>query len=522
MQGTMSGALTPYVTSSFQEHSLTATTGIMSSLISGLSVLPLAKALDIWGRPNGFLVMIGFSTAGLIMMAACQNVATYAAAQVLYGIGYAYSFCRWISQLTIPSNTGFNFCLSIFIADTSQLKNRALMFGFVSSPYIITVWCGGPAAESFLKNGGFRWGFGTFAIVVPAMSLPLYALFTWNYRKAKKAGLTPEEKSSRSFHEALKFYFIEFDIIGLFLIAGGLALFLLPFSLYSYQKEQWRSPMIIAMIVVGICMIIAFGFYERFVAPKKYMPYELFGDRTVVGACILAAILFIEFYIWDSYFSSFLQVVNNLNVTQSSYVVNIYSIGSCFWALVVGALIRYTGRFKWIALYFGVPVTILGVGLMLKFRQPDSPLGYIIMCQIFIAFGGGALVICEQIAAMAATTQQYVAVVLAIEGVFANVGGAIGSTIAAAIWTATFPTKLATYLPAESQADFASIYGDLSVQLSYERGSATRIAIETAYGDAQKNMLIAATAVTVVAIAAVAIWRDIKVKDFRQVTGNVV
>ena len=89
----MAGALTPYVTSSFQQHSLTATTSIISSIISGLSNLPLAKILDIWGRPHGFLVMVIFSTVGLIMMAGCNNVETYAAAQVFYGIGYAHS-CR--------------------------------------------------------------------------------------------------------------------------------------------------------------------------------------------------------------------------------------------------------------------------------------------------------------------------------------------------------------------------------------------------------------------------------------------
>jgi len=83
----MSAALTPYVTSSFQEHSLTATVSIVSSLMSGLCILPLAKIVDIWGRPNGFICSVFLSTVGLIMMAACQNVETYAAAQVFYGIG---------------------------------------------------------------------------------------------------------------------------------------------------------------------------------------------------------------------------------------------------------------------------------------------------------------------------------------------------------------------------------------------------------------------------------------------------
>ena len=87
MQQGMSNQLLPYVTSSFQAHSLTATTSIMSSIIGGLSKLVLAKILDIWGRPQGFAIMTGFLTIGLIMMAACRNVETYAAAQVFYWVG---------------------------------------------------------------------------------------------------------------------------------------------------------------------------------------------------------------------------------------------------------------------------------------------------------------------------------------------------------------------------------------------------------------------------------------------------
>jgi hypothetical protein len=344
----------------------------------------------------------------------------------------------------------------------------------------------------------------------------------WNYRKAEKAGLIPKRESNRTMLESLKYYAIEFDVIGLLLIAGGLALFLLPFSLYSKQADGWRSALVVSMITIGGLMLIAFALYEKYVAPKTFIPWNLLMDRTVMGACILAATLFVEFYIWDSYFSSFLQAVNNLSVTKASYVVNIYSIGSCFWAVVVGFLIRYTGRFKWLALYFGVPMTILGVGLMIKFRQPDENVGFIVMCQIFIAFAGGTLVICEEIAVMAATSHQYIAVVLAIEGMFASVGGAIGATIAGAIWTGIFPVKLKEYLPADAQGNFTKIYGDLATQISYPYGSETRNAIAHAYGDAQRYMLIASTAILILALGSVAVWRDIKVRDFKQTKGNVI
>lgn len=414
------------------------------------------------------------------------------------------------------------YTLGIFIADTSALKNRALMFAFASSPYIITVWVGGPLATAFLNGPGFRWGFGVFALVTPIVTIPLFALFMWNYRKAKAAGLIPARESSRTVAQSIWHYAIEFDLAGMLILATGLALFLLPFSLYSYQPERWRAPLIITFIIVGGLLIGAFAAFEKYVAPKTFIPFELLTDRTVLGSCVLAATLFVSFYIWDSYFGSFLQVVNGLTVTQASYVTNTYSIGSCFFSLVVGALIRATGRFKWLALYFGVPITILGVGLMIAFRQPDVSVGLIVLCQVLIAFSGGALVICEQMAAMAATSHRYIAVVLAVQAMSASVGGAVGSTVAAAVWTGVFPARLAEYLPPESRDKLAEIYADITVQLSYPIGTATRSAIARAYADAQKNMLAAATAVLVVALVAVAVWRDIPVKDFKQVKGRVV
>ena len=87
----MTGVMTPYVTSEFQLHGLTAATGIMASLIGGIFKLPLAKIIDIWGRPQGYALMVFCMTVGMIMMAACQNVQTYAAAEVFNQLGYVTS-----------------------------------------------------------------------------------------------------------------------------------------------------------------------------------------------------------------------------------------------------------------------------------------------------------------------------------------------------------------------------------------------------------------------------------------------
>lgn len=214
-------------------------------------------------------------------------------------------------------------------------------------------------------------------------------------------------------------------------------------------------------------------------------------------------------------------MVVSLSVAHASYVVQTYTVGSVLTSIAVGLWIRYTGRYKPVCLYLGIPLSILGLGLMINFRQPGVDVGYIVMCQIFVSFAAGIIIICDEIAIMAAASHQHIAIVLAVLGVFSNIGGAIGLTVAAAIWQGVFPNKLAEYLPASELPNLVTIYEDIKVQLAYPVGSPARLAIQHAYGDAQKMLLIAGTAVWALGIIAVVMWRDIKVIGIKQVKGHV-
>ncbi|CAF9905102.1 MAG: hypothetical protein HETSPECPRED_004873 [Heterodermia speciosa] len=505
MLSNTTAALLPYVTSAFAEHSLTPTVGILSSVIGGVTNLTIAKVLDVFGRPQGYLFCICLATVGLIMMAACNNVEAYAAAQVFYTVG----------------NNGLQYSLSVFVADTSSLRNRGLMQAFAYSPNMITCWLAGPISTGYLNGPGWRWCFGTFTFLVPAISLPLFGLFVYNYHKANQQGLVPKRESRGTAWKSFLHYCREFDVVGLILLSGGVALFLLPFNLYTLQAKGWRSPLIICLLVFGIVLMIIFAVWERIFAPVTFIPYSLLLDRTVLGACILSATLFLSYSCWNSYFSSFLQVVNDLSVTHASYVVQTYTVGTALCSIAVGLLIHYTGRYKPVCLYFGIPMSILGLGLMIRFRQPDGYIGYIVMCQIFISFAAGTIIICDEIAILAAASHQHIAVVIAVLGMFGNIGGAIGLTVAAAIWQGVFPKKLVEYLPASELPNLLTIYADITTQLSYPVGSPARVAIQHAYGDAQKSMLIAGTAVWVLGLVAVVMWRDIRVIGIKQTKGHV-
>ncbi|OJI97292.1 hypothetical protein ASPVEDRAFT_79018 [Aspergillus versicolor CBS 583.65] len=176
------------------------------------------------------------------------------------------------------------------------------------------------------------------------------------------------------------YYAREFDAVGLLLLTAGLALFLLPFNLYTLQPLGWRSPLTICLLVFGVVLIVLFTLWERFFAPVTFIPFAILIDRNMVGACLLSTVLFISYYCWFSFFSSFLQVVNNLSVTHASYVAQIYSLGGNVFGIAAGILIRYTGRYKAMTLYGAIPIYALFMGLMAYFRIPGTSIGYIILC----------------------------------------------------------------------------------------------------------------------------------------------
>lgn len=81
-QSSITGNLSAYITSGFEEHSLLPVIVVVSSIMGSATYMPLAKVLNLWDRSIGFIVMAGFATLGLILSATTTNIYTYCAAQV--------------------------------------------------------------------------------------------------------------------------------------------------------------------------------------------------------------------------------------------------------------------------------------------------------------------------------------------------------------------------------------------------------------------------------------------------------
>ena len=443
-----------------------------------------------------------------MMAASCNGVEAYAASQIFYTVGI----------------NGVGYCLSVFIADTSSLRHRGLMQALLSSPYLITAWLAGPISTSFLTGSGWRWAFGMESILLPVVALPLFALFMFHYRKAKKENIIPARtQTQRTLWQSVIHYVDEFDLVGLLFLSLGFAFLLLPFNLYTMQAKGWRSAIVICFLVFGVLLIAGFVVWERYFARICIIPWATLRDRTVLGTCMVGFALFASTMCWNAYFSSFLQVVNGLTVTQASYVVQSGTVVQILSNIVAGATISFTGRYRPISLYLAFPLIVLGLGLLINFRQPSLSVGYIVMCNIFANFGSGILMLTVEIGILAAVkAQQYFAISIALLNLFSYMGNAIGYTISAAILQDTFPEKLALDLPPESQENLITIFGSIEEQLAYEWGSPTRVAIQRAYGDTWRYLLITGVSIWIIGLVAIVAWKNTNVKGVKQNKGYVV
>ncbi|KAK5627871.1 hypothetical protein RRF57_003586 [Xylaria bambusicola] len=497
--------LMPFVVSEFSSHSLIPTIGIVSNVLSGVLKLPVAKIIDSWGRPQGFASMTLLAALGLALMSLCRDVQTYAAAQVIYQVGIS----------------GFTYILEIIVADTSSLKNRSLALGFSSTPYLVTTFIGSAIASYFTEDDLWRWAFGASSLTLVLLSLPLFCILILNMRKAKKLGLlqtsTKQEPwTLRKFHR----YLVEFDALGMLLLSAGMTLILVPFSLTTKSTATTDINAYTFTLFLGFVFVIAFGFHEKR-TKKPFIAFSLLCSRNVAGACLLSTTIFVAYFAWDGYYTSYLQVVHGLTITQAGYIGQTYTIGSSVWGLAVGYLIRKSDRFKWLAVA-ALPVHILGGALMIIFRRPDTHIIWVVLCQILLTIGGSTLVVCDQMAVMTAVSHSELASTMAILSLATYLGSAMGSSLSGAIWNSTLPGALAELLPELSPLELVSIGSDLKKQLSYPMGTPIRTAIIAAYGQSQARMCVVGTLISLLEIGAVLIWRDKRLSLSKQVKGTVL
>jgi MFS family permease len=180
---------------SFSQAPQVTTAYITAAIVGGVLKLPLGKTLNLWGRGEALLFSVVIYLIGMILLAACNGPSSFAAGYTLYWIGYYFIYI----------------ILEVFIADTSGLRNRAFAFAFSTTPFICTGFTAPLAATAFTKGPGWRWAFGSFAIIQPFVFTPLVLIFKYYEKKAQKLGVFRRQPSGRTTMQSIVHYIHEFD-----------------------------------------------------------------------------------------------------------------------------------------------------------------------------------------------------------------------------------------------------------------------------------------------------------------------
>ena len=250
-----------------------------------------------------------------------------------------------------------------------------------------------------------------------------------------------------AFHSPVVHVRHRIDYLGASLLAGGLSGIVL-FTSLGGTTWAWGSAQIIALMVVGVVLLVAFAFVERRAA-EPILPLDLFRNRTfsvtsaigfVVGFALFGAITYLPLY---------LQIVKAHSPTESGLLLTPMMAGVLVTSIGSGQLISKLGRYK--------PFPIVGTALMtvamylLSGLSVEMPVWQTAGYMLLLGFGLGMTMQVLVLAAQNAVPYEQLGVATSGSTLFRQVGGSIGVSIFGAIFANQLAANLLDALPPGSE-----------------------------------------------------------------------
>ncbi|KAK1498909.1 hypothetical protein CCUS01_02529 [Colletotrichum cuscutae] len=405
-----------------QHSSVLSTLSIATSIISAVSKPFVAKISDITSRPYTYIVTLLFYVIGYVIAASSTSISAYVVGEVFVSIG----------------SSGLDLTNDIIVADLTPLEWRGFVSSLLSAPFIVNTWFAGKIVDAMQARNQWRWGYGMFAIIMPAALGPAIATLLYLDRKAKKDGIVnlassnaarraaremadekgydgprgaivaPAADPAGTWMEGLKRNLVEIDALGLILLGFGWSLLLLPFSLKTYAEHGWRNQSLIAMMVVGGILLIAYVVYEIKWAKVPSAPRRLVMNKTFLMAIVI-----------DSFYMCLLQ--------------------------------RWTHRYKMLQI-FGLCIKIIGIGIMIDGPRATNSTAPMVISLIMVGAGGAFSVVGSRVASQASVPHQDVALAVALLSLWSKIGSSIGSAIVAVIWADKMPKLFVNRCPTQGRS----------------------------------------------------------------------
>ena len=356
----------------------------------------------------------------------------------------------------------------ILITDLVPLRERGKWFGFQSLTWALGSVTGPLIGGAFAQKASWRW---IFWINLPFCGLGFLTLPFCLRLQRPRGGLL--SKLSR------------FDWIGAFLLTASTTSFLMPVS-WGGVMFAWSSFRTLVPLVLGICGLFGFVFFETYVVKTPLIPLGIFCSRTAVvnyiGTLVHGIVLWCLLYYLPLYYEAvkgYSPIIVGVAVFPETFTIAPVSI-------LVGIAVSITGRFRW-AIWSGWTLTVLGLGL-LYLLGPTTSVPAFIFLNLVPGLGMGLLFASMNLATQAAATEKHVGFAAAMYIFMRSLGQGIGVAVGGVVFQSRFAVELRKYPDVASNATKLAQDASSLVQVikAMPEGTVERTLILTAYADALK------------------------------------
>jgi MFS family permease len=304
----------------------------------------------------------------------------------------------------------------ILIADLIPLRERGKWFSIRSGTWALGTVVGPLIGGGFTESSAsWRW---IFWINLPFCGLGLILIPI--FLKLNTTQIPP-------LRESLK----KIDFIGSFLFVASLTSFLIPIT-WGGTMYAWDSWHTLVPLILGVAGLIGFCMYERFIATQPLIPLVIFNNVTMsvsyAGCFLHGVILWAVVYYLPLYYEG--------SLGYKPVIAGIAMFPECFTvapiSVITGFICAKVGRYRW-ALWFGWPVTILGIGLLCLLDSETSIPKWLFI-NLVAGVGVGTLYPTVMLAVQAAANPEYLSISVSMTPFFRVFGQAVGVAIGGVVF----------------------------------------------------------------------------------------